>query len=188
MDHYTPKRRVPVRLWSRETQGVEGHVFLDLDPIGSQHQTILAKLNESSRFLPVAMGPQGMIQLFHKSRLVRVTAGSGVLQGDVFNRGFRPWREEEAEVWLSDGTSVSGRIWMPLERPTQRVSDYMNQRGWEFFVLLTNSDVQLVSSAAVVRMGLSECAGAPLDSLDSRIAQTQWPDPSMFLMGLEGHA
>ena len=186
MEAYTPKRRVPVRLWSREMQGVEGHVFLDLDPAGSQHQTILAKLNETSRFLPVAMGPQGMIQLFHKSRLVRVMAGLQALQCDVFNRGFQPWREEEAEVWLSDGNSVSGRVWMPLERPTQRISDFMNQRGWEFFVLLTSSDVQLVNSEAVVRMDLTESAGAPLDSLDPRMGLPQWPDPSMFAVGLEG--
>jgi hypothetical protein len=65
----------------------------------------------------------------------------------------------------------------------------MNQRGWEYFVLLTGRDVQLVSSAAVVRMALSESAGAPLDSPDSRIVELQWPDPSMFVMGLmEGHA
>jgi len=186
METYTPKRRVPVRLWSREMPGAEGQVFLDIDPMGGQHQTILAKLNETSRFLPVAVGPQGMIQLFHKSRLVRVTAGSQALQSDVFNRGFQPWREEEAEVWLSDGTSVSGRVWMPLERPTQRISDFMNQRGWEFFVLLTTSDVQLVNSEAVVRMALTESAGAPLDSPDSRIGLPMWPDPSLFVMGLEG--
>lgn len=189
MDLYIPKRRVPVTLWSNDPACAEGHVFLDLDPAGRGHQTILAKLNEASRFLPVAVGPQGLIQLYNKSRLVRVTAGSDVLQSDVFNRGFLPWREEEAEVWLSDGTSVSGRVWMPLERPTQRISDFMNQRGWEFFVLLTGRDVQLVSSAAVARMGLSESAGAPLDSPDSRTIELQWPDPAMFSMGLlEGHA
>ena len=77
---------------------------------------------------------------------------------------------------------------MPLERPTQRISDFMNQRGWEFFVLLTGCDVQLVNSGAVVRMGLSESAGAPLDSLDPRMGMPQWPDPSMFVMGMEGHA
>ena len=184
MDHYIPKRRVPVALWSNDRQRAEGHVFLDLDPAGKGHQTILAKLNEASRFLPVAIGPQGLIQLYNKSSLVRVTAGTDVLQSDVFNRGFLPWREEEAEVWLSDGTSVSGRVWMPLERPTQRISDFMNQRGWEFFVLHTSRDVQLVSSAAVERMALSETAGAPLGSPDSRMAELQWPDPSMFSMGL----
>jgi len=189
MDHYIPKRRVPVTLWSNDRERAEGHVFLDLDPSGSSHQTVLAKLNETSRFLPVAVGPQGLIQLYNKSRLVRVTAGADVLQSDVFNRGFLPWREEEAEVWLSDGTSVSGKVWMPLERPTQRISDFMNQRGWEFFVLLTGRDVQLVSSAAVARMELSESAGAPLGSPDSRMFELQWPDPSMFAVGLmEGRA
>lgn len=186
MDHYIPKRRVEVTLWSNDYRGAEGQVFLDLDPAGSQHQTVLAKLNESSRFLPVAVGPQGRIQLYAKSRLIRVLAGSQVLQSDVFNRGFLPWREEEAEVWLADGTSVSGRIWMPLERPTQRVSDFMNQRGWEFFVLLTGRDVTLVNSGAVVRMGLSESAGAPLDSLGSPIAMPQWPVNLPFVMGVEG--
>ncbi len=186
MEPYSPKRRVPVRLWSSEVQGVEGQVFLDFDPAGSRHQTIVAKLNESSRFLPVAMGPQGMIQLFAKARLVRVLAGPDALQSDVFNRGFQSWREEEAEVWLSDGSSVSGRVWMPLERPTQRISDFMNQRGWEFFVLLTSSDVQLVNSGAVVRMALSESAGAPLGSLGSPLEPAAYPDPSILLTALEG--
>ena len=63
----------------------------------------------------------------------------------------------------------------------------MNQNTWEFFVLLTSSDVQLVNSGAVVRMVVSESAGAPLDSLDSPLGM-QWPDPSMFALGLEGHA
>ncbi len=170
MDQYIPKRRVPVTLWSSDFPAFTGDVFLDLDPTGVHHQTILAKLNETLRFLPVAMGPEGRVHLFHKSRLTRVTAGPNALLSDVFNRGFLPWREEEGEVWLSDGTSVTGRVWMPLERPTQRVSDFLNQRGWEFFVLLTNHDVQLVNSGAVARVALTESAGAPLDSLDSRIA------------------
>ena len=188
MNPYIPKRRVPVTLWSRDCQGAEGDVFLDLDPVGAHHQTILAKLNETPRFLPVAMGPRGLVQLFHKSRLARVTAGPNVLLSDVFNRGFLPWREEEGEVWLSDGTVVTGRIAMPLERPTQRVSDFLNQRGCEFFVLLTGRNVQLVNSEAVARVALAESAGAPLDSLDSRIAETQWPDPAMFVHGLEARA
>ena len=170
MDHYIPKRRVPVTLWSQDLPGAQGHVFLDLDPAGHQHQTVLARLNETSRFLPVAVGPQGRIELHNKARLVRVTADASALQSDVFTRGFAPWREEEAEVWLSDSTAVSGRVWMPMERPTQRISDFMNQRGWEFFVLLVGREVQLVNSAAVVRMALTECAGAPLVSRDSRMA------------------
>ena len=175
MDRYIPKRRVSVTLWSQDLRGAEGHVFLDLDPMGSHHQTVLAKLNESSRFLPVAVGPQGRIELHHKARLVRVTADPSALQSDVFARGFMPWREEEAEIWLSDSTAVSGRVWMPLERPTQRISDFMNQRGAEFFVLLVGREVQLVNSAAVVRMALTECAGAPLVSRDSRMgAEPEW--------------
>lgn len=174
MDHYLPKRRVSVTLWSHDLRGVEGQVFLDLDPAGNQHQTVWARLNESSRFLPVAVGPQGRIELHNKARLIRVTADSSVLQSDVFTRGFAPWREEEAEVWLSDSTAVSGRVWMPMERPTQRISDFMNQRNWEFFVLLVGREVQLVNSAAVVRMDLTECAGAPLVSRDSRMV----PEPS----------
>ena len=169
MDHYIPKRRVPVTLWSQDLRGAEGHVFLDLDPAGNQHQTVWARLNESSRFLPVAVGPQGRIELHNKARLVRVTADSSALQSDVFTRGFQPWREEEAEVWLSDSTAVSGRVWMPLECPTQRISDFMNRSGWGFFVLLVGRRVQLVNSAAVVRMALTECAGAPLVSRDSRM-------------------
>ena len=176
MEHYRPKRRVPVTLWSPDLRGVEGHVFLDLDPAGHQHQTVLARLNEASRFLPVASGPQGRIELHNKARLVRVTADASALQSDVFTRGFAPWREEEAEVWLCDSTAVSGRVWMPLERPTQRISDFMNQNGWEFFVLLVGQEVQLVNAAAVVRMGLTECAGAPLASRDSRIVtEPSWP-------------
>ena len=188
MDPYIPKRRVPVTLWSRDCAGAEGDVFLALDPVGAHHQTILAKLNETPRFLPVAMGPRGLVQLFHKSKLARVTAGPNVLLSDVFNRGFLPWREEEGEVWLSDGTSVTGRIAMPLERPTQRISDFLNQRGCEFFVLLTGRDVQLVNSEAVARVALTESAGAPLDSLDSRIVEPAWPDPKKLAHVLEARA
>ena len=65
MDHYIPKRRIPVTLWSDQLQGVPGRVFLDLDPLGSKHQTILERLNESSLFLPVGMGDEGRI-LFRK--------------------------------------------------------------------------------------------------------------------------
>ena len=186
MAHYIPKRRVPVTLWSRDLQGVDGDVFLDLDPTGVRHQTILEMLNHTLRFLPVAIGPRGLVHLLHKSRLTRVTTGPKVLPSDVFNRGFLPWREEEGEVWLSDGTSVTGRVWMPLERPTQRISDFLNQRGWEFFVLLTGRDVQLVNSEAVVRVVLTETAGARLDSPGSRMSEMEWPDPSMFVHGFEG--
>src|SRR5262249_26126753 len=57
MDHYIPKRRIPVTLWSSDLPGVAGSIFLDLDAAGNQHQTLLEKLNESARFLPVAVGP-----------------------------------------------------------------------------------------------------------------------------------
>jgi hypothetical protein len=188
MSPYIPKRRVPVTLWTRELPGVEGDVFLDLDPTGVEHQTILALLNQTIRFLPVATGPQGRIHLFHKSRVVRILAGPDVLPSDVFNRGFQPWREEEGDIWLSDGASLRGRVWMPIQRPTQRISDFLNQQGCSFFVLLTGRGAQLVNSEAVVRVALTESAGAPLDSLDSRMAESAWPDPSLLVHGFEGIA
>jgi hypothetical protein len=58
MDHYIPKRRIPVTLWSSDLPGVAGSIFIDLDAAGNQHQTLLEKLNESARFLPVAVGPE----------------------------------------------------------------------------------------------------------------------------------
>lgn len=165
MDHYIPKRRVPVTLWSRDLQGVAGALFLDLDASGARHQTLLEKLNESAPFLPVAVGDEGRIHLFNKSRLVRVTPGRLVLQSDVFTRGFLPWREEEAEVVLADGLALRGRIWMPLLRETQRISDFMNQQVASFFVVLTSVGPHLVHPAGVVEMRLSESAGAPVSSL-----------------------
>jgi hypothetical protein len=162
MDHYIPKRRIPVTLWSHDLQGLPGWVFLDLDAAGNRHQTVIEKLNESARFLPVAVGDEGRILLVNKNRLCRVAIGSQVIQSDVFARGFRPWREEEAELALSDGSSLAGRVWMPLERETQRISDFMNQQGWQYFVLLTPVALHLVNAAAVVGMKLAESAGAPL--------------------------
>jgi len=164
MDHYIPKRRVPVTLWSGELPGLAGSIFLDLDVAGNQHQTILEKLNESARFLPVAVGSEGRIHLVNKSRLARVTAGASVIHSDVFARGFQPWREEDAEVLLRDGTSLRGRIWMRLERSTQRVSDFMNQRGGDFFTLLTPVAVHLVNAGAVINIQVSESAGAALSN------------------------
>lgn len=162
MDHYIPKRRIPVTLWSHDLQGLKGFVFLDLDAAGNRHQTVIEKLNESTRFLPVAIGDEGRILLVNKHRLCRVAVGSQVIQSDVFARGFRPWREEEADVQLSDGSSISGRVWMPLQRETQRISDFMNQQGWQYFVLLTPVALHLVNASAVVGMQLAESAGAPL--------------------------
>lgn len=168
MDHYIPKRRIPVTLWSKDFQGVQGSIFLDLDAAGNRHQTVIEKLNESTRFLPVAVGSEGRIHLFNKRRLARVTTGRQVIQSDVFARGFLPWREEEAEVQLDDGVTIVGRIWMPLRRETQRVSDFMNQHDGEYFALLTPTGVHLLNTATVVGMKLSESAGAPLAAIESR--------------------
>jgi hypothetical protein len=162
MDHYIPKRRIPVTLWSNDLHGVQGHLFLDLDAEGNRHQTLLEKLNESARFLPLAVGPEGRIHLFNKHRLSRIAAGRQVIQSDIFARGFQPWREEEAEVTMADGATLSGRIWMPLQRDSQRISDFMNQHGWEFFALITPIATHLVNSVGVVDVKLSESAGAPL--------------------------
>ncbi|MEK7329235.1 MAG: hypothetical protein AAB290_05125 [Candidatus Eisenbacteria bacterium] len=166
MDHYIPKRRIPVTLWSGDLTGLQGWIFLDLDAAGNRHQTVLEKLNETSRFLPVAIGDEGRIQLVNKHRVSRVTTGRQVIQSDVFARGFQPWREEEAEVGLDDGTTLAGRIWMPLQRESQRISDFMNQRGWEYFALITPIAVHLVNTAAVVGIQLSESAGTPLAMAD----------------------
>ena len=162
MDHYIPKRRVPVTLWSDAVQAVEGHLFLDLDATTKRHQTILEKLNESGLFLPLAVGEEGRTSLFNKTMLVRVTVGRQVIQSDVYARGFQPWREEEAELLFGDGSALTGRVWMPLRRETQRLSDFMNQQGSGFFVLTTHTGLHLVNAAAVLRMTLSESAGAPL--------------------------
>jgi hypothetical protein len=165
MDHYIPKRRVPVTLWSRDLQGVSASLFLDLDASGARHQTIVEKLNESSPFLPAAVGEEGRIHLFNKSRIARVTPGRLVLQSDVFARGFQPWREEEAEVVLADGLSLQGKVWMPLQRESQRLSDYMNQQVAGFFVVLTAVGPHLVHPSGVVELRLSESAGASVASL-----------------------
>jgi len=169
MDHYIPKRRIPVTLWSGHLLGLQGWVFLDLDASGNRHQTVLGKLNESSRFLPVAVGDDGRIQLINKRRLSRLTTGRQVIQSDVFARGFQPWREEEAEVVLDDGTSIEGRIWMPLQRETQRLSDFMNQREGDFVALVTPIAVHLINSGSVVAVLLRESAGAPLGAFDSAL-------------------
>lgn len=162
MDHYIPKRRVPVTLWSRDLGSLQGWIFLDLDASGKRHQTLLEKLNETTRFLPVAVGGEGRIQLINTQRVARVTAGNSVIQSDVFRRGFEAWREEDAEVLLDDGVTLTGRIWMPLRRESQRISDFMNQRGWEYFALLTPSAVHLIHTGAVVGIKVAESAGAPV--------------------------
>ena len=169
MDHYIPKRRVPVTLWSNAVQAVQGQLFLDLDATHKRHQTILERLNESAAFLPLAIGEEGRTCLFNKAELVRVTVGRQVIQSDVYARGFQPWREEEAEVVLDDGTSIEGRIWMPLQRETQRLSDFMNQREGDFVALVTPIAVHLINSGSVVAVLLRESAGAPLGAFDSAL-------------------
>lgn len=162
MDHYIPKRRIPVTLWSGQLAGLRGWIFLDLDGAGNRHQTVLGKLNETSRFLAVAVGEEGRIQLVNKGRISRLTVGRHVIQSDIFARGFEPWREEEAEVVLDDGTEIAGRVWMPLQRETQRISDFINQCGGRFFALVTPVGVHLVNTEAAVALRLPESAGAPL--------------------------
>jgi hypothetical protein len=162
MDHYIPKRRIPVTLWSDQLQGASALVFLDLDATGSQHQTIFEMLNESPPFLPVAMGEDGRIHLLPRRRLIRVTPERHVVQADVYARGFQPWREERAEMLLSDGTRLSGNVWMPLERESQRLSDYLNRLESGFLVLTTKESVHLINAAAVAGVELAESAGAPL--------------------------
>jgi hypothetical protein len=166
MDHYIPKRRIPVTLWTQERQGFQCHMFLDLDASGNGHQTMIEKLNESTHFLPVAVGPEGRIHLIQKRRILRVTAARPVLQTDVFARGFDPWREEEAELQMSDGTQLAGRVWMPLQRETQRLSDFMNGQGSGFFVLITPGASHLVNAAGVAEMTLSESAGMSIGALE----------------------
>ena len=172
MDHYIPQRRIAVTLWSTALGSVQGWVFLDLDATGNRHQTLLEKLNESSRFIPLAVGNEGRIQLVNIQRVSRVTAGQHVIQSDLFTRGFQPWREEDAEVALDDGTTLAGNVWMPLQRQSQRISDFMNQRGWEYFALITPVAVHLINTAAVAAMKLSESAGAPVAAVnhDERMA------------------
>jgi hypothetical protein len=166
VDHYIPKRRIPVTLWSGDHQGVHGFVFLDIDASSHEHQTILQKLNETNAFLAVAVGDEGRSHLFNKAQLTRVTAGRQVIQSDVFARGFQPWREEEVEVVLLDGTHLAGRVWMPLQRESQRLSDYLNQLGSNYFVLLTATGTHLVRAASVAEVILPESAGAPLGAME----------------------
>src|SRR5258705_2489623 len=169
MDHHVPKRRVPVTLWSTGLDAVAAQLFLDLDPVTRCHQTILGKLDESLQFLPAAVGERGRIHLFNKRGILRVTPGKSVVLADVFSRGFRPAREEEAELTLVDGTELAGRVWMPLERETQRLSDYVNQTSG-FLVVLTPVGPHLVHPCGVAEMRLGEHAEAPLDRSDATAA------------------
>lgn len=164
MDHYIPKRRIPVTLWSTDLHGVRGQLFLDLDPRQQRHQTILEKLNETTPFVPVGVGDEGRIHLYNKQRIARLTVGRQVQSSDIFHRGFEPWREEETEVLMADGTTLSGKVWMPLRRESQRLSDFFNQLGSSFFVLLSATGTHLINASAVVEVQLAESAGAPLDA------------------------
>jgi len=163
MDHFIPKRRVPVTLWSAGMDAVSAQLFLDLDPASRNHQTLLEKLDESTPFLPAVVGGEGRIPLFHKQRLLRVSPGKSVLLADVFSRGIQPWREEDAEVTLVDGVTLAGRVWMPVARESQRLSDYMNEVHG-FVVLLAGSGAHLLNPAAIAGMLLSESAGVPLST------------------------
>lgn len=162
MDHYTPKRRIPATLWTGDRRDVPGCLFLDLDARGSQHPTLLDTLNLSTAFIPVVVGGEGRVHLFRRDRLLRVTPSRHVLASDLYARGFQEWREERADVTLIDGTHMSGRVWMPLERDSQRLSDFMNQLGGRFFVLITATGTQFVNGGAVAELGLDESMGAPL--------------------------
>lgn len=170
MDHYIPKRRIPVTLWSTDLHGVRGQLFLDLDPSQERHQSILERVNENTPFLPVGVGDDGRIHLYNKQRLARLSVGRQVVPSDVFSRGFDPWREEEAEILMADGTSLSGKVWMPLQRATQRLSDFFNALGGSFFVLLTPTGTHLINATAVVEVRLAESAGAPLHTDEEEAA------------------
>ncbi len=170
MDHYIPKRRIPVTLWSTDLHGVRGQLFLDLDPEQQRHQTILEKLNETTPFVPLGVGEEGRIHLYNKQRLARLTVGRQVPVSDIFHRGFDPWREEEAEVLMADGTALTGKVWMPLRRATQRLSDFFNSLGSAFFVLISPAGTHLINASAVVEVQLSESAGAPLSTSDEAAA------------------
>ena len=170
VDHYIPKRRIPVTLWSTDLHGVRGQMFLDLDAAQQRHQTILEKLNETTPFVPVGIGDEGRIHLYNKQRLARLTVGRQVGTGDIYHRGFEPWREEAAEVMMADGTMLAGKVWMPLRRATQRLSDYFNQLGSSFFVLHSPTGTHLINAAAVVEVKLDESAGAPIGSGEEEAA------------------
>ena len=169
MDHYVPKRRIPATLWTGDRRDVAGWLFLDFDARGAQHPTLLDTLNLSTTFLPVVVGEEGRVHLFRRDQLLRVTPSRHVTSSDLFARGFQEWREERADVTLVDGTRLTGRVWMPLERESQRLSDFLNLLGARFFVLITPNGTQFVNAAAVAEVGLDESAGAPLASMEDAL-------------------
>ncbi len=162
MDLYVPKRRIPATLWTGDRRDVAGWLFLDLDANGGAHPTLLDTLNLSSAYLPVVVGDEGRVHLFRRDRLLRVAPSRHVIASDLYARGFQEWREERADVTLVDGTQLTGRVWMPLQRESQRLSDFMDHLGTRFFVLVTPTGTQFVNAAAVAELGLDEGAGAPL--------------------------
>ena len=169
MDHYVPKRRIPATLWTGDRRDVAGWLFLDLDAPGGQNPTLLDALNLSAPFLPVVVGDEGRVHLFRRDQLLRVTPSRHVMPSDLYARGFQEWREERADVMLVDGTHLSGRVWMPLERASQRLSDFLNHLGTRFFVLITPNGTQFVNAIAVAEVGLDEGAGAPLAPIDGTL-------------------
>ena len=171
MDHRIPTRRVPVTYWTVDQGQAHGQIFLGLDPTGDRHQTVLARLNSPSRFIPMASSPDGRIELINRTRLLRLAPGPEVSRGDVYAHGGTPSREEDVEVWLIDGSSVRGHLWMPLERPTQRLSDFLDRKGSDWLVLRVATGLQLVNGAAVARWVPMPAVDAPLTSRGSRISE-----------------
>jgi hypothetical protein len=166
MDHYVPKRRIAVTLWTGDQQGVAGQLFLDLDAHGSHHPTLLDMLNLSTPFLPVVVGDEGRIHLYRRDRLTRVTPSRQSIPSDLYARGFHEWRDERADLTLVDGTRMTGKVWIPLERSTERLSDFLNRSNGRFFVIVTASGTQFVNASAVTAVELDEGAGAPLASFE----------------------
>ena len=170
MDHYVSKRRIPVTLWSRDAQGMAAQVFVDIDTRGAYYPTLLDTLNLSTPFLPIVVGDEGRVHLVRRQHLTRVVPAREAISSDLYSRGFQEWREERVELSLVDGHRLSGRVWMPIERETQRVSDFLNQQGSRFFVLVTATGTQFVNTSAVTLVELDEGAGAPLQSSAERLA------------------
>ncbi len=162
MDHHVPKRRIPVTLWFHDRQGMAAHVFLDLDARGEHHPTALDMLNQSTPFIPVVVGDEGRVHLVRRQHLVRVTSNRESIASDLYARGFKEWREERVDVSLSEGTRLAGRIWMPIERDTQRISDFLNELGNQFFVLISPAGTHLINASAVARIELDEEPGVSL--------------------------
>ena len=83
MDHRIPTRRVPVTYWTVDQGQAHGQIFLGLDPTGDRHQTVLARLNSPSRFIPMASSPDGRIELINRTRLLRLAPGPEIGRAHV---------------------------------------------------------------------------------------------------------